>query len=168
MHVVVFGDHLADAGEGVLVGFTRVDDDRLVEGDGSVELAFEDGLLDMVGVRWVFNIVEATFTPADTGRVGHDCYYTVMNFVRIFHGEVGMATHCKAVEIVRMDIRVGWGGEFLLIFEVLRPIKSDGFFVVVRERVGGDVDTGYDLFWKYGLHVYIDGTVGDGFIPKSL
>lgn len=108
MHMVVFGDHLADAGEGVLVGFTCVDDDRFVEGDSSGELAFEDGLLDVVGVRWIFNVVEATFTPADTGRVGHDCYDSVMNFVRIFRGSVGMYTHCKTVEIVRMD--EGWVG----------------------------------------------------------
>lgn len=60
---------------------------------------------------------------------------------------------------------MGWGGEFLLIFEVLRPVKSDGLFVVVREGVGKDVDAGYDLFWKYGLNVYVDGSIGDGFIP---
>lgn len=63
---------------------------------------------------------------------------------------------------------MSWGGGFLLIFEVLRPVKSDGLFVVVREGVGGDVDAGYDLFWKYSLHVYVDGTVRDGFIPQSL
>lgn len=111
MQMVVFGDHLADTGEGVLVGFTCVDDDRFVEGDGSGELAFEDCLLDIVGVRWIFNVVEATFTPGDTGRVGHGCYDSVMNFVRVFRGGMGMATHCKATEIVRMDMRgeLGWG-----------------------------------------------------------
>lgn len=49
VHVMIFGDDLADAGEGILVGFTRVDDDRLIERDGGSELALEDGPLSGVG-----------------------------------------------------------------------------------------------------------------------
>lgn len=56
----------------------------------------------------------------------------------------------------------------MLIFEVLGPLKSDGFFVVAREWVGGDVDTGYDLFGENCLHKYIDGTTRDGLITQTL
>lgn len=60
------------------------------------------------------------------------------------------------------------GGGVLLIFEVLGPVKGDGFFVVVREGVGGGVDAGYDLFGENSLHKYVYGATWDCLIPQTL
>lgn len=49
MYAVVFGDHLTDAGEGIRIGITCVNDDRLVDGYGSGELTFKNNLLSGMG-----------------------------------------------------------------------------------------------------------------------
>lgn len=93
---MVARDAVADAGEGVVVGGARVDDEWLFEGHGGAELALEDGALGGVCVGWVFVVVEPAFAPGDAGGVGHGFGEAGVDFVGVVHGGVGVGADCEA------------------------------------------------------------------------